>query len=277
MVLGKGNLGIGQKIFWRVVFRLCGWTCFSLIWLGCLQTKEVYYLNGSGNQEINVLKEFQDPKIKVGDQLSIFISSTNLESVVLFNLPNFSSTQQTNNVNAGGNNTNPLLGFIVDAKGEVTIPKLGSIKIDGLTFSEAKSLLETKLREYVKDPIVQLRYLNFRISILGEVQSPGTFNVTYQDITIFQALGLAGDLTMYGKRNSVIVMRKEGDKCQLARIDLTSSDLLKSPYFHLQSGDVVYVEPNTTKLKVSSTFYQTWPAITSGTTLLVLLLTLIIK
>jgi polysaccharide export outer membrane protein len=200
-----------------------------------------------------------------------------MESVVIFNLPNFSSTQQNNSINAGGNNTNPLLGFIVDSNGEVTIPKLGKVKMEGLSFSEAKTLLENKLKEYVKDPIVQMRYLNFRVSVLGEVENPGTFNVTYQDLNVFQALGMAGDLTIFGKRHSVIIMRKNGDKCQVARIDLTSPDLIKSPFFQLQSGDVIYVEPNETKLKVSSSFYQTWPAITSGTTLLVLLLTLIIK
>ncbi|MEY2937634.1 MAG: hypothetical protein RL062_223, partial [Bacteroidota bacterium] len=140
-----------------------------------------------------------------------------------------------------------------------------------------KLVLEGKLKEFVKEPIVHIRYLNFRVSVLGEVQSPGTFNVTFQDINIFQAIGLAGDLTMFGKRKSVIVMRNVGDKCQLARLDLTSSEIIKSPFFHLQSGDVVYVEPNPTKLKVSSSFYQTWPAITSGTTLFVLLLTLFLK
>jgi polysaccharide export outer membrane protein len=253
--------------------------CIIIVILGsgCLQPKDIYYLNGAGSQEITVLKEFQDPKVKIGDQLSIFISSSNLESVVVFNLPNFSSTQQSNNMNGGGTNTNPLLGFIVDANGEISLPKIGKVKLEGLSFGDAKVLLEGKLKEYVKDPIVHIRYLNFRVSVLGEVQNPGTFNVTFQDINIFQAVGLAGDLTMFGKRNSVIVMRNVGDKCQLARLDLTSSDIIKSPYFHLQSGDVVYVEPNATKLKVSSSFYQTWPAITSGTTLFVLLLTLFLK
>lgn len=244
---------------------------------GCLKPKDVYYLNGTNSQELAILKDYQDPKVKTGDQLSIFISSSNLESVVVFNLPNFSSTQQSNNMNSGGANTNPLLGFIVDPNGEICLPRIGKVKIGGLTFSEAKAQLESSLREYVKDPIVHIRYLNFRVSVLGEVENPGTFNVTYQDINIFQAIGLAGDLTMFGKRKSVIVMRTIGDKCQVTRLDLTSSDVIKSPYFHLQSGDVVYVEPNPTKLKVSSSFYQTWPAITSGTTLLVLLMTLFLK
>jgi polysaccharide biosynthesis/export protein len=268
----------GQKFLPRSVWAITtGLLGIVFFFTSCLQSKDVYYLNGIGNQEVNILKEYQDPKIKIGDQISIFISSTNMESVVIFNLPNFSSTQQNNSINAGGNNTNPLLGFIVDSNGEVNIPKLGKVKLDGLTFSEAKTALEGRLKEYVKDPIVQMRYLNFRISVLGEVENPGTFNVTYQDLNIFQALGMAGDLTIFGKRHSVIVMRKNGDKCQVSRIDLTSADLIKSPYFQLQSGDVIYVEPNETKLKVSSSFYQTWPAITSGTTLLVLLLTLIIK
>jgi polysaccharide export outer membrane protein len=253
------------------------WTILVIFCTGCLQPKDVYYLNGALSQEVSILKEFQDPKVKIGDQLSIFISSSNLESVVVFNLPNFSSTQQSNNMNGGSTNTNPLLGFIVDSNGEINLPKIGKVKLDGLSFSEAKLLLEGKLKEYVKEPIVHIRYLNFRISVLGEVQNPGTFNVTYQDINIFQAIGLAGDLTMFGKRNSVIIMRNIGDKCQLSRMDLTSSDIIKSPFFHLQSGDVIYVEPNPTKLKVSSSFYQTWPAITSGTTLFVLLLTLFLK
>lgn len=262
----------------RSYFVGLGFGLFLMIFCSsCLKSKDVYYLNGTSSQELTVLKEYQDPKIKTGDQLSIFISSSNLESVVVFNLPNFSSTQQSNSINGGGNNTNPLLGFIVDPNGEISLPRIGKIKIGGLTFTEAKAVLEASLREYVKDPIVHIRYLNFRVSVLGEVENPGTFNVTYQDINIFQAIGLAGDLTMFGKRKSVIVMRTNGDKCQVARVDLTSSDIIKSPYFHLQSGDVVYVEPNPTKLKVSSSFYQTWPAITSGTTLLVLLMTLFLK
>jgi polysaccharide export outer membrane protein len=272
------NWGI-WKARWKKVLSHHHLMCVFIVILasGCLQPKDVYYLNGAGSQEISILKEYQDPKVKVGDQLSIFISSSNLESVVVFNLPNFSSTQQSNNMNGGGTNTNPLLGFIVDANGEINLPKIGKVKLEGLSFSESKLVLEVKLKEFVKEPIVHIRYLNFRVSVLGEVQSPGTFNVTFQDINIFQAIGLAGDLTMFGKRKSVIVMRNVGDKCQLARLDLTSSEIIKSPFFHLQSGDVVYVEPNPTKLKVSSSFYQTWPAITSGTTLFVLLLTLFLK
>ncbi|MEY2938889.1 MAG: hypothetical protein RL062_1478, partial [Bacteroidota bacterium] len=106
------NWGI-WKARWKKVLSHHHLMCVFIVILasGCLQPKDVYYLNGAGSQEISILKEYQDPKVKVGDQLSIFISSSNLESVVVFNLPNFSSTQQSNNMNGGGTNTNPLLGF----------------------------------------------------------------------------------------------------------------------------------------------------------------------
>lgn len=124
---------------------------------------------------------------------------------------------------------------------------MGEIKLEGLTLTEAGNLIKSKLAEHVADPIVNIQFVNFRITVLGEVLRPGQFPVTNERVTILDALGLAGDMTAYGRRDNVLLTRNNNGKLEFARINLNSDEVFKSPYFYLQQNDVIYVEPNTVK------------------------------
>ncbi|MEY2828152.1 MAG: hypothetical protein RIQ33_10 [Bacteroidota bacterium] len=209
------------------------------------------------------------PFINRGDQLYIFVSSLNTDASAVYNLPNFSVA--SSNMQQGQTQNNPVAGYLVDDNGEISMPKIGSIKVAGFTFSQLKDTIQNKLKDYLKEPIVSVRLLNFKITVLGEVRNPGTFTVPYADVNILQALGMAGDLTINGVRQTVLLVRETDKGKTTYRIDLTNKNLLHHPAYFLKSGDVIYVEPNKTKMNTSSTFFQVWPAVASALTLFILI------
>jgi polysaccharide export outer membrane protein len=238
---------------------------------GCTSSKEVYYMEQLAAGKYNEDSDYQDPVIHVGDQLSVFVSSPNAELAAFYNMPNSSSSQGMSNMQM--QNANPLLGYLVDINGEIVMPKIGKVKVGGMKISEAKLAIEKEILPFLKDPVVSIRCINFRISAIGEVARPGTYFVPYHEVNILQALGMAGDLTINGVRTDVLVVRQfEGGK-ETFHVDLTDKNLVMSPVYHMRSGDVIYVKPNKTKINTSSTFFQVWPTVTSAVTLLVLVLT----
>ena len=144
------------------------------------------------------------------------------------------------------NNSNvQYLDYLVDTEGNIDFPVLGKIKLLDLTVEEGKKLITQKLSDgYLKDPIVNIRILNFRISVLGEVNNPGSFAVSGQRISIMEALGLAGDLTMKAKRENVLIVRDFNGTKTYSRINLTNKEVFNSPVYYLTQNDIVYVEPN---------------------------------
>jgi polysaccharide export outer membrane protein len=239
--------------------------------ISCTSSRHVYYLKDISAGEKKDQTQFQDPIIHVGDQLSVFVSSPNLETATMFNMPNYSTVTQTTVQAMTG--PNPIIGYLVDVNGNILLPKAGELHVEGLTFTQAKLKIEGELSDYIKDPVVSVRCLNFRISVMGEVSKPGLLHVPYHEMNLLQALSMAGDLTINGIRTDVIVIRQEFGKQITYHVDLTDPALLNHPVFHLQSGDMVYVKPNKTKINTSSTFFQVWPTVTSAVTLLVLVLT----
>ena len=242
-----------------------------LLAVGCTSSKEVYYLEDLSAGKYQDTQDFQDPVIQVGDQLSIFVSSPNAELAAFYNMPNSSSAQGMNNMQM--QNAHPILGYLVDLNGEIVMPKIGSLKVAGLKYSQAKQAIEKEIEPYLKDPVVSIRLINFRITAIGEVAKPGTYYVPYHEINILQALGMAGDLTINGVRTDVLVIRQMEGVKETYHLDLTSKDLVNSAAYHLKSGDVIYIKPNKTKINTSSSFFQIWPTVTSAVTLLVLVLT----
>ena len=164
-------------------------------------------------------------------------------------------------------------GYLVDSNGNIDFPVIGLVKVSGLTKNEAKSLLKEKLVKVVKDPIINIRYLNLRITVVGEVNRPDTFTIPSEEITIFQALGMAGDMTAFGKRENVLVMRKENGVLKLKRINLNKKDVLTSSYFYLKPNDVVYVEPDKAKGVQASTNTQFWAIASSLLAVAIVLIT----
>ena len=142
-------------------------------------------------------------------------------------------------------------GFMVDKEGMIELPVAGKVKVAGLTTSAIRDTIQRRVSNYYKDPVVNVRFANMGITIIGEVKQPATYVVTNEKISIIDIIGLAGDLTVYGKRDNVLLIRDSAGTKQYVRFDLNSSKTLSSPYFYLRQGDVVYVEPN--KQKITST------------------------
>jgi polysaccharide export outer membrane protein len=209
----------------------------------CVSKKEVVYFQNAKDFETIVDTDTFTPKFKVNDIVSIFVSTYDLEAVKPFNLL----------VEGAGISGQPkLIDYLVDIKGNIDYPVLGKVKLLGLTVQEAQELFKEKLALYLKDPIVNIRILNFRVSILGEVRSPGRYEVSGERITILEAIALAGDLNIKGQRDNVLVIRDFNGTKTYTRVDLTNKELFNSPVYYLTQNDVVYVEPNNSAVSSAS-------------------------
>jgi len=184
------------------------------------------------------LPPLPEHKIQPDDQLSITIYSINPEAVAPLNLSHGNTT---------GSETAPAAtvgaGFLVDREGNIDMPSLGRIKAAGLTVEELKDTIIQKSLRYVRDPIVNIRFLNFHFTILGEVSGPGTYTIANEKITLLEALGMAGDFTPYGNKENILIVREEAGQQVFERINLLSQDIFTSPYFYLRKNDLIYVEP----------------------------------
>ncbi len=260
-----------QKLNWGSFLTIVlSITCLIIGISSCQGPKQLYYLQGLNDTTFKNASSYIEPVVHIGDQLYIFVSSSNTEASAVYNLPNFSVASA--NMSAGQTQNNPVSGYLVDNNGQVTMPKIGSITVAGLTYNQIKSKIGTQLSEYLKDPIVSVRLLNYRVTVLGEVNHPGTYSIPFADINVLQALGLAGDLTINGVRKSILLIRQSDTERQTFHLDLTDKELIHHPAYIIQSGDVIYVQPNKTKMNTSSTFFQIWPATVSAATLLILVL-----
>lgn len=181
--------------------------------------------------------------IQPQDQLSIIVNSSNRELAAMFN-KSVATFFAGSEMSSGGSQR--VTGYVVDNEGNITFPQLGSIKVSGLNRWELQSLLEDMLHTtgLLKDATVTVEFLNFKISVLGEVASPGSYSVAGDKITIFQALALARDLTIHGQRNNVMVIREKNGERTIYTLDPRSSDIFNSPAYYLQQNDVVYVTPS---------------------------------
>jgi len=200
-----------------------------------------------------------EPVIQKNDLLSITVSSPNAKASEFFNLSN--STVQTVNYT-----TTQATGFLVNQDGYIEFPMLGKIKAAGMRKKQLKEKIAAALAEnkLLVDPLVAIRYLNFKVTVLGEVANPSVINVPDERISLLQALGLAGDMTIYAKRDNVMLLREEEGKRTVKRLNLNSKDLLTSPYYYLKSNDIVYVEPNKAKVTAASNTRAWLPAVLSG-------------
>jgi polysaccharide export outer membrane protein len=190
------------------------------------------------------------------DNLFIKVSAINPDAVQIFNLI---QTQ-------GGNistNTLDVLGYLVDQNGDINLPLVGEIHVAGLTKMDAIQLLQKEISKYVENPVVNIRIMNYKISILGEVNKPGIYTVSDERISIPQAIAMAGDLTIYGERHNVQLVRIENGEKKFYYFDLTSPNIFSSPNYYLLQNDVLYVSPNGTRVRSSSSYDRNIPFIIS--------------
>ncbi len=220
----------------------CGLTMFS-----CASKADLLYFQdeslGSFNQPVI------NPEIRYqpDDMLTINVSNLDQEVAMPFNLPVVSQT--TDVTSAQGIITQQT--YLVDKNGNIEFPVLGTIAIAGLTRLEATALIKNKLQEYLTAPIVNIRIANFTITVLGEVNNPGTFTIQDEKVSLTEALGLAGDLTIYGNRKNVLLTREVGGQKKFAVFDLTSAKVLASKNYYLAQNDFLYVEPNKARINSS--------------------------
>jgi polysaccharide export outer membrane protein len=217
----------------------------SVILSSCGTTKNVPYFQNvidSGNSRLPISIAFHEPTIQTDDILSVSIFTIDPATSMVVNQL---GTQSYSAGQINGANTNlSATGFLVDKNGEIQLSTIGRIKLQGLTTYKARDLIQQSAAKVYNAPNVQVRFSNFKITILGEVARPATYTVPNEKITILDALGLAGDLTIYGKRENVLLIRETNGEKQFARLNLNSNMVFNSPYYYLKQNDVIYVEPN---------------------------------
>ena len=218
---------------------------------GCSTTtyQQIDYLQDITRNETLDMKENQGIVIQPQDQLSIVVSSRNPELSAALNKP-VASYQAGSEITSTNSGYQRLLGYVVDNEGNIEFPMLGELHVAGLTRWELQDLIKERVisEGILLDPIVTVEYMNFRISVMGEVNNPGTFSVTGDKITLLGALSLAKDLTIFGRRDNVTVIREQNGQRSVYKVDLRkSSSLFDSPAYYLQQNDVVYVYPNSVR------------------------------
>lgn len=242
----------------------------SMIISSCVSRKEMVYF-----QDIEQLRKSEmrrsgnNLEIQPDDVLTIRVSAPEQEAALPFNLTKSIASQER------------IMGeveletYLVSNEGTIEFPVIGTLEVKGLTNIELGKKIQDEINEYVKDPIVNVRIMNFQISVLGEVNNPGTFSIEDDHISLSKALSMAGDLTIFGKRDNILVMGEEGDHKTYAYLDLTDANVVNSPHYYLRQNDVVYVEPRGTRRQTagSTGLASTYLSIASVLASLIILIT----
>lgn len=241
----------------------------------CVSTKNVPYFQDITTQksEIGNAATFTEPTIQKDDLLSINIFTVDPASSALVNQA--VSAQTSGSVlGASPLSQQQAMGFLVDKNGEVELNVIGKVKLAGLTTFQAKELIKSQVEKLYNKPSVEVRYTNFKVTVLGEVLRPSAYILPNEKVSVLDALGLAGDLTIFGKRENVMLIRDNSGKKEFIRFNLNSSEIFSSPYFYLKQNDVIYVEPNKGKAaSLNSARTQTFAIIGSALSVLVVLFT----
>ena len=245
---------------------------FLALLFSCASKKDIIYYQDIDTLEAQEKSTSYEIKIQPDDLLMIIVSAEDPEIAIPFNLTT-SSIPAADRPDAIGQQSTQL--YLVDVNGIIDFPILGKLKISGLTRSEVLKILQDKVAVFIKNPIINLRIMNFKYSVQGEVTSPGTYNVASERITLIEALSKAGDLTIYGKRNSVLIIREIDGVKSYNRVDITKAGFINSPFYYLAQNDVVYVEPNKSRINAAAVGPNTG-VIISVSSLLITLITLII-
>lgn len=238
--------------------------------VSCVNTKKAVYFSDLNSSVIQQSSPVDlEPVIQKNDLLSITVNSLNPEASQMFN-PGNSAQTVNNTTNTGGNVVNV---YLVSTEGYIQFPVLGNIKAAGLTKKQlkdnlTKGLIEGKL---LVDPLVSIRYVNYKVTVIGEVNHPSVLNIPNEKVTLLEALGLAGDLTLYGRRDNVLIIRDENGAKTFQRVNLNTNEIFSSPYYYLKSNDVVYVEPNRQKVATTSNTSRWIPVVFSAVSAIIVI------
>ena len=223
----------------------------------CSSQKKVpyNYIENARDTTINNAIQNYEPVIQKNDLLSIQVYSNSTKpeiSDALYNPPALSGAGASSSTagSSGGS------GYLVDIKGDIKFPRIGNIHAEGLTKEQLADTITSKIGDALENPTVIIRFLNYRISVMGEVGHPGNFTIPYEKVTIFEAISLAGDIPVTGKRTNVRVLREVNGNREIGTIDLTSKDVFQSPYYNLQQNDVVLVDVKKSKATQMDQFVE---------------------
>ena len=255
--------------------NIVGFVCVCFAFASCVSQKKVTYFQAGelekDKQSIDSCEKYI-AKIQPGDILSIPVSSISPEASAMFNPYQLYNSNVVSQQTTQSTSPNPATGYLVDDKGFITMPLIGKLQVGNLTTSQTTDMITVKLNKYLEQPTVNVRILNFKISVLGEVSRPAVYTIPNEQVTLPEAIAMAGDLTIYGKRENILLIRETNGKKVFNRIDLTKRDLFSSPYYYLRANDVVYVEPTKSKITTRDRSVQLAPIILSGLSLLTVLL-----
>jgi len=258
-----------------LLFGCILWSCFLS---SCITNKKVPYFQDISDSvylapgKIKSLG-FSDPVIQPNDLLQVSILTLDPEANTALTANNTSSFSVQPGSSSSPASPSAINGFLVDREGMIEVPIIGKVKVSGLTTSIARDSIHQKVAQYYNNPVVNVRFVNFSITVLGEVGRPATYVVPNEKVSILDAIGMAGDLTIYGKRENVLLVRDSAGSKQYIRFNLNSSETFTSPYFYLRQGDMVYVEP--AKSKIAATDAARTRNITLAATGLSLLIVII--
>jgi polysaccharide export outer membrane protein len=217
-----------------------------LLLVSCTTSKQMVYMNdlktdSSISSELLRARASFESKIQKNDLLWINVGGPNSADLVALN--SALGLPQQGGAGALSQSGGQVIGYLVEGDGTIKLPYVGRIKAEGLTRIELEEILKKEFTAYTRDPIVNIRFMNYKVTVIGDVARPGTFNIPNERVTILEAIGMAGDLTVMGKRESVLILREVNGERSIGRINLLSKELLLSPYYYLQTNDVVYIEP----------------------------------
>ncbi|QDK78679.1 ligand-binding protein [Spirosoma sp. KCTC 42546] len=278
MTIFLTNLPRNKHSYLLIAFLLSVSSFYS-----CTSTKSITYFQGDGTLDtarLATLASITPPisRIQPDDILAIVVSSLSSESNELFNFANINTVTMSRfpSAVAGGNNSQPL-GYLIDADGYTNLPLIGKIKLGSLTNEEAEQQIQEKLGKYLKEVTVNIRNLNRRYSVLGEVVRPGVYNLLNDHTTLPQIISAVGDLTTYGRRDNVMLIRTTNEKREIVKIDLTKRDILNSPYYFIRHDDIIYVEPRPGRITATDRTLQLAPLFLGVTSTLLVILNFIRK
>lgn len=240
---------------------------------GCTSAKDILYFQDIDTYDAKKIEAAYEPVITKDDKLQIIISGPDKSVVSPYNLT--LSDHATGSINT----TQSIIPYLVDSHGYIDMPGLGPIKVEGMRRIDLVNHIEKLLTSQglVKDPVVSVSFLNFRVTVLGEVRNPGTYTVPSERITVLQALGMAGDLLITAERHGVLLIRDEDGVHTHYTFDLTDSNLLNAPYFYMHQNDVIYVPQSSTRIAQGTTATSLWSIILSSASTLITVATFLIS
>lgn len=252
----------------------------ALILGACKSRNDITYMQNIENVALETAKKNAQLNLQPGDQLIIQVSGPDLDVVAPFN-QNFSSSQIAQFGTSTGNNppaVDTKLGptYVVSDNGTIDFPIIGILKVQDLTVDQVQNELRVKITKYVKDPTVNVRLANFKVTVLGQVARPNQYMIPDTNATLLNALGMAGDTDIYGERTNILIIRTENGKITKQRLNITDADFINSPYYYLKQNDVIYVSPNKARIK-SALFGPQTGIYISVASILVTILALVIR